>query len=1052
MVTFYKAKSVHSAAKGVLAALKETRGRSIIIVPDAFTLSLETGALAKLGLEGTFDIEVMSFARLAAVALGKSIEKCLSPAGCVMLMEKVIRKCEPSLLVYGRVAKKPGFASEVYAAITVVRNSGISVERLTAAAEKLDGYVKDKTADIALLYGAYLEELALHHTDSTTRLEALVQEIRAGSVLADANFFVMDHIDFNAKQMEVLGALMEKAQSVSVAVADHGGSENRRVYPTATLLKLRAVAKKAGVSVREITVNDNLSQEKALIADKLFSYAYREGSTENIRLAAAKDREEEVTLIATEITRLVRKEGRRFRDVAIITPSFEDYLPTVERIFSYYDIPFFPDARVPLSECDVFSHILAAADLSVKNFERTAVSKYLSHFLFDASADDKANFDDYVVKYGVDRALFTRPFSLGKDDPLYESAERLRVELLAETAQFAAMPKEASVRSFADVTRAYLTENDFDAKIAAYAEKIYEAGYLKESNVIRQAPRAIVQLIATLEEIRGEEIVTREEFLSALRSGAEQVKIASLPVSLDCVYFAPVEQAMYEPINTMFLLGAEDGLFPLERLKEGVLGEREYTAWQKLDIVVENTGVEELGASRFHALQLLLRPSRLYLSYRSDAAPSSCVKQLADIFALAYEKAGDLLASGYEIDELIPTRKVAENYLVEYSRKEREGLLSDHERSFALAIADILSLDFPLPLYDEMPDAIVSDCFFRKKETSVSEIENYFKCPFLHFVRYGLGAKERDKALSDPRDLGNVVHESVYAFTSDKRNLRLSDEETRVRARKIALEILAAPEYQALAHGEGKHVLERFANAAVDAVFAVKKQIDSSFFIPTYFEEGFGERGKLPALDLGGVKLTGKIDRVDVYDGFVAAIDYKTGSSGASMKEVYYGKKIQLQIYLAVLEKMGYKPAAALYADLGAGGRKESDVFFHGQILKEPHVAIALDRATASERSAYTGLFMKDETELASQRDVTLTEEQMQAMVDYAVEVTRCAVDEISAGYIAPSPLKDSFGAACEYCNAKNICHFANKCPREAAETLHAEDIERVLRTGEEEC
>ena len=1048
MLTIHKAKSISSGEKSVLAALRNKKERSIIIVPDAFTLSLETGIFKELRQQGTFNVEVMSFARLAAVVLGSATEKCLSPAGCVMLMEKVALKCAPDLRVYGKVARKPGFAAEIYAAVTAIRNSGIGVDRLEAAARELSGYVKEKTADIVKLYKGYLEELSLSRADSTTWLEALAEEVKKGNPLLDADYYVMDHFDFNAKQMAVLEALMQ-SHSVFVTVAHHDGSDNHRVYPS-TYEKLYAAAKRAGIKPEpDVIVEEDFSEEKRLIADKMFAYAYKEGTSSHVRLVEAKDKEEEVTWLATEIVRLVRKKGKRYRDVAVITPSFEEYLPYLERIFAYYDIPFFADARYPLTECDVFDHILEGFDLVIHNFDKLSVSKYVSHALFSAfSAEDKALFDDYVTAFGVDRSVFLRPFDLMKkgDDLRSDAAERVRSALIRELAEFISAKPQDTVRAYADTVRAYLQRNDFDDKIATYARETHAAGHLKESNVIGQSPEKIASLLRTLEEIRGEEVVTREEFLFALRSGGEQMKIAALPVSLDCVYFAPVEQAMYAPIHSMFLLGAEEGLFPLETVKEGILGMREYAAWQGIDIVVENVGVEELARSRFHALQLLLRPEYLHVSYSHLA--SDCVKELGAMFDLKVMKAGDILSS-YPIYDLIPTRVVAENYLAEYSRRAREGSLTEREASFAEMIAEATGRPFPIPAYDDVPTRVTTPCFFRKTETNVSEIETYYTCPFLHFVRSGLKLREREVAYSDSRDVGNVVHECVYRFTKDRANLSLDDESAKKRAREIAESVLADRKYQVFLRSEGEHVTKRFADAAVAAVMLVRRQISASSFVPTYFEQWFGTGSELPALDLGRVRVGGKIDRADIYENAVAVFDYKTGNSHPTPKDLYYGKKLQLQIYLAVLREMGYTPAAALYFDVKGGGKKEGTHYLKGQVLSDLRLVLALDVLTTEGNSEFTGLVAR-ESEVAPVKDVTLTAEEMDAMIDYAILLAEKAVKDIADGCILPSPDRNGQFTACHWCKAKNICHFAEAYVREAGGVVHAEDLERIVRTEEE--
>ncbi|MDY4709975.1 MAG: hypothetical protein SO203_05300, partial [Eubacteriales bacterium] len=58
------------SAENVYRALKTNKnGRSIVIVPDNFTLSIEKNILKKLGTEASFDIEVVSFMRLAQKTL-----------------------------------------------------------------------------------------------------------------------------------------------------------------------------------------------------------------------------------------------------------------------------------------------------------------------------------------------------------------------------------------------------------------------------------------------------------------------------------------------------------------------------------------------------------------------------------------------------------------------------------------------------------------------------------------------------------------------------------------------------------------------------------------------------------------------------------------------------------------------------------------------------------------------------------------------------------------------------------------------------------------------
>ena len=158
---------------GVLNQLKSNldgKSQNIVIAPDRFTASVERGLISSLGVESTFGIEVMSFTRLANKLIGNDIKKCLTPEGSVMLIGKVISDLRDELVYYKKVAMTEGFASELYAALTAIRNSGVSSKDLLKASQKSNASLKAKARDIALVYDGYLKALEGKHSDSSTRL------------------------------------------------------------------------------------------------------------------------------------------------------------------------------------------------------------------------------------------------------------------------------------------------------------------------------------------------------------------------------------------------------------------------------------------------------------------------------------------------------------------------------------------------------------------------------------------------------------------------------------------------------------------------------------------------------------------------------------------------------------------------------------------------------------------------------------------------------------------------------------------------------------------
>ena len=1076
MLKIYTARTVQEGAEAVLIDIKEKSGKNIVIVPDPFTLAVETTVAEKLGAKGVFDVEVMSFARLAAVTLGGQIKKCLSPAGCVMLLEKVIRSHAEKLDHFQYAAKTAGFAAEMYAAITALRNSGVEPAQLEAVAGKLTGYLSKKTREIALLYSAYLKELTEEHADSTTRLEALVDAIRhpdryprLGLDFGDVNFHVIDHVDLNRKQLEVVLALAEQARSVTVAVAVPNGAENSRIYPKLySKLKSRATS----FLTEDKPIPTSLTGDRERISRELFAYSFSEGKGSLVSLFEAKDMNEEVTCLATEITRLVREEGLRYSDVAIITPAFSEYLPYLERIFPYYEIPFFPDARYPLEDCSFFRHLIQALRIVQKGFEQTAERAFVCHPLFTrVTAAEKAAFCDYLDKAGVARRDPRIPFTLFKDDPLFPVANRVLASLAEEIEPLLALPEEATVETYTQGIKAFLLANDYAKRLTDYTNALTEgvsaeekASLAKQSEILRHTLPAIVDLLGTMEELRGDETIPLSDFLLAFSAGAGQIKLAALPVSLDSVYFAAVEQAMYAPIPRLFVIGAEETLFPLERIKEGILGSAEYAAWQSCDVElkVENTEVEALSASKFHALQLLLRADKLALSHVGGRNASPCFGQLGILFDVKVKSCSDRLKE-YSTEILIPTETVAKNMLIEYLRKEKEGLLDATEEGRLAALRALISDDLP-PIFDaaeRLSPTRASELFFRKGSVNATEIESYFYCPFGHFVRYGLGAREKQVAEAGSRDLGSFAHDCVETFVREHVMVRpkgdISDQEADAIARKIARKIVDdEPKYQAIEEREGKRVIAQEIARCGKVARTVRNQIYASDFTPRFLETAFGypAENRFPAtITPEGLRLTGRMDRVDVLDGklsaegkpIVSAVDYKTGANDNSAADWYMGVKIQLPLYIEVLAACGYEPVAALYASLKTN---RDDSYMIGPKDSEKGVMNALDRSLTTTKSDYTGMSLTKEGGIKG--SLLLSDQAFRAMRAYVIMLTENAIREIRSGCVVPSPIKKREDQSpCDGCAVRNICRHADELARKQVKGVKEEEFPSIVEKGE---
>jgi ATP-dependent helicase/DNAse subunit B len=189
---------------------------------------------------------------------------------------------------------------------------------------------------------------------------------------------------------------------------------------------------------------------------------------------------------------------------------------------------------------------------------------------------------------------------------------------------------------------------------------------------------------------------------------------------------------------------------------------------------------------------------------------------------------------------------------------------------------------------------------------------------------------------------------------------------------------------------------------------------------PLYIYEGGGRK----------IELLGSVDRVDTYGDFVRVVDYKTGGikrDGFDFSAMYYGKNLQLAMYMTVLEINGYRPAGMFYFPFavafsdGEFSHRLAGVYNGGadiltafdRALLEPG---ASSRIISARRKASADAVLSGDSFYKS--NYAFTERQLTQLSGYAYEAVKGAAAEILSGCIKISPTK----GACAFCAYGAVC------------------------------
>ncbi|MDX6638436.1 MAG: ATP-dependent helicase/nuclease subunit, partial [Solirubrobacterales bacterium] len=350
----------------------------------------------------------------------------------------------------------------------------------------------------------------------------------------------------------------------------------------------------------------------------------------------------------------------------------------------------------------------------------------------------------------------------------------------------------------------------------------------------------------------------------------------------------------------LFCASLHDGEFPAGPDRDPLLGEERRAALGIAALRRRDQADEERYL--FHAC--VSRPlSRLYLSWQSSdengvaRGRSPFVDEVFDLLSSAPQ------ARTRGLERVVPAASEA---------------FTVRGRARAAALAEARREERPGPLRSE---AVVAELTGRSAQ-SAGSLENWLGCSYKWFVDHEL-SPVRLAPESDPLWLGSVVHaalERLYAEAPGSDSIPRPGD---LDAWQERFSELLDDE-----SGEGPTTPERRAGLArmraqVNAFLADESRSETELRPrPDLLEWSFGIReGDAGELDIGGLRLHGIVDRVDVApDGRGAVVrDYKSGATVSGSAAFGEGGVLQIPLYMKAIEELAQlEPIAGLYQPLGA--------------------------------------------------------------------------------------------------------------------------------------
>jgi len=987
-----------------------------------------------------------------------------------MIIYDILNQEKNNLKFLGKSDKNIDIISNM---ITELKKHNITIDILNNLNIE-SNYTNLKVNDIKLIYEKYLEKIENSFIDENDILTIILDKIEEATLFEDSLIYIDDFIGFTPQEYKVFEKLLLKAKNVTITVPidnlELGNKEQDVFYFNKVFVNnIIKIAKNNKVKLELFNCDKNFrlkNDELKFLEKALSTTQYIKPYDEecpNIKLFLANNAYSELEYIANEILILVKEYGYRYNEIALISNSLEEYASEAKVVFKKYDIPIFVDEKKDLNQNLLIKYILALLEIFAKNWSFESVFNLLKLGLLNIPNDDIYELENYCRKWGIRNYKWFREFKYETKNDLQDKLENLRQGIVNPLVKFKEeVSKNKTAEEITKYIYNYLISNEINIILDNKLKKINDIDINNEYNT---SYKILINVLDEIVAIFGNQKMNFDTYKEILQVGFSESELGKIPATQDQVLLGDSRRSRNSNIKICFIIGVNDGVFPLINKFEGYLNDNDREILKQNNIELAKTSIDTMYESNFEIYNIFsLASEKLYLSYCSSdkegksIRPSMIIKKIKKIFPNLKEES-DIITKKYYItnklatfdDSIIMYKRYldGENISDEWKNVLNYYLHNDKEKFYKT----LDGLNYSNKAQDISKENI-DKLYGNNLKTSISRLEQYRRCPFSFHVKYGLKLKEKEELKLQNIDTGTFMHEVIDNFfeTIDERNLDIKniDEET---IRKIVEEIIEqlfsmSKYYVFSSTAKFKILTRKLRKVIMDSLQYIIYTIRNSKFDILGHEIEFSNSGKYKPIVIKlengkNIEITGKIDRLDIGKiddkTYVRIIDYKSSIKNIDMNQVEAGLQIQLVTYLdAVSKQDNFSPSGILYMGL-IDNKATSKINptdeeikqeirkkfrMNGIVLANVDVVKMMDTTLDTGTSDIIPVSLKQDGTISESKSSIMKEKEFEELQKRVSETIKQIGKEILSGNIDIKPYNYKNQTGCDYCEYKSICMF----------------------------
>lgn len=1085
--------------KKIVEKLESKKNNVLLLVPEQFSFVTGNTFLSLLGERKYSFLEISDFTRLSYEVKNKyggESQPELDQGGQAIIMSMAIEGIKDFLTLYEKNLTSTGFINSMLEMHNELKSCSVDLKKLFNVSEAIDKTIlKNKIHDISLIMQSYDAIIENKYLDSCDDLTRLYDKLLHVDYFGGRTVCIDGFNSFTAQEFKILERIISTAEDVYITLCteflgndtdDFGMFSN--VKDTANRLIKIAMENNISVAKPVYLEKDNRFKSSALssIEKQLFaSQKLPVSADSSVEIYLGKNIYHECNYVARKIKSLLRSGKYRCRDIAVVSRNINDYISILQSCFNSYDIPYFEDMRQPIANQPLINLISSAFKCVNFSFNTDDVMAFAKTMLIDLTIDQISMLENYAVIWKINgkkwaSEFVNHPKGFSNDFSDYDittlkNINTSREKIILPLLTFQKDIKEAKGSSIAMAIYRLLINVRADKNLLKVAKELESRGQIvlsQEQNRIWEILMSILdQLVLTI----GERTISPKHFEELFNLIISVQDLGNIPQGLDNISVASAERAFANNPKIVFVLGANEGVFPVNYSSKKLFSDEDRRMLNENDIELFADSTKQAIQEKFIAYSVLTAAShKLFVSYSisnlsdEQLLPSIIIDELNEIL----EDVKTVKESDFTMLELLEGKKAAFELSAAnwnsgsvFFNSLKHYFLNDGEYR---GVAQCIVRQTDESEYSFADSKVSRKLFKNDMMVSASRIETYYRCPFQYFCKYGIGASPIRVAEMNPMEVGKVLHyvlETIFREHGSEGLCQLEESQVSSKIKKLLDDYIGKIGIEATATIRFNYLLMRLEKTVTIVVMHLIEEFKQSDFETKAYEFPIDINSDIKPLtvelnDGGSLSVHGIIDRIDTMEKndlrYLRVVDYKSGGKSFVLSDVLQGLNMQMLIYLISTAENGknefsdFVPSGVLYMPVQRtvstlGRNAEGDLLnkkladnlkMSGLILNDESVISSMEKSVKGKFIAYG---RGDNESLISAEEIGKLTGKIKSLLAEMGEM-------LHVGKIPSAPVNGKhYDKTCEYCDYSSVCiNKLNKKSREIDTFTCKEALEKL--------